>query len=104
MITIRPIKIEKVEPRYLGKSYDPKQYALGWGAIGHKKTMQVRRFLRVRSSNGICRYVFWSHPRKGEVLPRVYTFKHRLRLDEKTVEERLGYVSDYCFKPTAFES
>lgn len=61
-------------------SHSVADYWVGSGFINKRKTTSPRRFLRVRDSNGICRYFFWSNPRRGEQVPCVFGFTKRKKI------------------------
>lgn len=55
-------------------------YWVGYGFIGGIKNPKRRRFLRVRSENGICKYLLWTTPDKGKEYMFVSYFKKRIQV------------------------
>lgn len=66
-------------------------YWVGHGFVGQRESNsrpppKLRRFLRVRDADGICSYFFWTKPRRGELLPKVYNFKKRIKITRELAE------------------
>lgn len=61
-------------------------YFVGWGYLGGLKKPKRRRFLRVRSEQGLCRYFLWTKPDRGKEYMFVSYFKRKVQLTKEQAE------------------
>jgi len=65
-------------------------YCVGWGYIGGLNSLKRRRFLRIRSLEGICHYRLWTTPDKGKEYFFVRQFKGRARLTKEQADKHFN--------------
>ncbi len=72
--------VTRKEERVAQVCHQWKDFWVGSGFVNKRKTTSPRRFLRVRNEDGICRYFFWTDPRRGEQVPCVFGFRKRVKI------------------------
>lgn len=82
-------KVEEIshKERPAFESFDMEDYWVGLGFVGQKKKPEIRRFLRVRNKLGICRYFFWTEPKRGKMTPVVFSFRKRVKITREIAKK-----------------
>jgi len=62
-------------------------YWVGMGYLGGLKRLKRRRFLRIRSAEGICSYMLWTEPDRGKQYMFVSQFRKRIQITKEEAEE-----------------
>ena len=57
------------------------------GGLGGMNLLKRRRFLRIRSKEGICHYRLWTEPDKGKVYMFVSQFRRRVEITREQAEQ-----------------
>ncbi len=77
----------KFDNREIEIIFPLESYWVGSGFIGGAKNPIHRRFLQVRSENGICKYYLWTEPQRGKEFMFVMHFKKRVKVTKQFAEK-----------------
>lgn len=58
---------------------------VGSALVGSLRKPTIRRFLRIRDENLMCKYFYWTEPHRGNMVPVVQYFRKRVKLTEEQV-------------------
>ena len=65
-------------------------YWVGYGYLGGLRLLKRRIFLRIRSAEGICRYLLWTTPERGKEFMFVKNFVKKIEITREQAEKHFG--------------